>query len=492
MDVRPAPPLHPATTLLAALLAACAGAARTGPPAVAAAPPAGPVGTPSPGGEVRPAPPREAPPRALARATIGATGDVMIQGAVKQAAAVHGAGWPDSGYSWLLAPVADLLAEPDLTFANLETPVAPDADRGSREYQFNAPVAAVSALARAGVDVVSLANNHAFDQGRAGFEETVRRVAAAGLAGVGAGPAGRSAGPLVVDVHGLKVAFLAYAYGFNQPGNDCPPAASRMPEPCVQASLLDRARAVEDVRAAAAAGADAVVVSLHWGVEYEAQPRAEDVELAHRLADAGAIAIIGHHPHVLQPVELYRREDGSTALVAYSLGNFLSNQSRRYVHGVTPPEVAATRDGAFLRFALERRDYGRGVTRVELAGVDYLPLWMENDTAEVDAKREPARRPALRVVAVDRALSDVRAELATFPDPVPPARQPAWVRLRSREAMLADRRAASAAVVGAELVRTLGAAEISPPPPAWAPSEAPPGRASPATQASAIRPSATP
>jgi len=428
-----------------------------------------------------------ASPRTLARATVGATGDVMIQGAVKQAAAVHGAGWPDSGYSWLLAPVADLLSGPDLTFANLETPVAPDADRGSKEYQFNAPVAALTALARAGVDVVSLANNHAFDQGRVGFEETVRRVAAAGLTGVGAGPSGRSAGPLVLEVNGIRLAFLAYAYGFNQPGNECAPGR----EACLQASLLDRARAVEDVRAAAAV-ADAVVVSLHWGVEYEAQPRSEDVELAHRLADAGAIAIVGHHPHVLQPVELYRREDGSTALVAYSLGNFLSNQSRRYLHGVTPADVGATRDGAFLRFALERRDYGRGVTRVELAGVDCLPLWMENDTAEIDARREPARRPALRVVAVDRALSEVRAQLASFPDPVPPDRQAAWVALRHREVMLADRRAANAAVVGAELVRTLGPAELSPPPPAWAPAREPGRPAAPPVQASAVRPSATP
>jgi len=447
---------------LVLLLAACASAPRV--PSTSPAAPAGPAALPTQGGPLRPAPAREPAPRTLARVTFGATGDVMIQEAIKKAAATHGAGWPDEGYAWLLAPIADLLAAPDVTFANLETPVAPTANQGTREFMFNAPVAAATALARAGVDVVSVTNNHAFDQGRAGFEETLERVAGAGLKPAGAGPRGRSAGPLLLEVNGLKIALLAYAYGFNQDGNDCP---TRQPD-CVQASLLDRARAPEDVRAAAAQ-ADAVIVSLHWGVEYEGQPRADDADLARRLVEAGALAVLGHHPHVLQPVELVPRADGTTALVAYSLGNFVSNQSRRYVFGVTPDEVGAPRDGALLRFALEKRDFGRGVVRTVLAGADYVPLWTENDTAELDPKREPARRPAIRVVAVDRALAAVRAELAALGDPVPADRQDGFLRLRQREAMLVARRAANAAVMGGELLHTLSGAELASPSPSWAP-----------------------
>jgi poly-gamma-glutamate synthesis protein (capsule biosynthesis protein) len=206
-----------------------------------------------------------------------------------------------------------------------------------------------------------------------------------------------------------------------------------------------------------------VVVSLHWGTEYEPQPREEDVELAHQLADAGALVVIGHHPHVLQPVELYRRADGRTALIAYSLGNFVSNQSRKYVHGVTPEKVAATRDGAFLRVALARKDYGHGVVRTELDGADFLPLWTENDTVEIDRRREPERRPAIRVVAVDRALAAVRDELARFPDPVPADAQDSFAALRRREALLASRRLAVAATLGEDLLRTLGPAELAPP-----------------------------
>jgi poly-gamma-glutamate synthesis protein (capsule biosynthesis protein) len=415
----------------------------------------------------------EPPVRVLARATVGAVGDVLMHEAVKRSAETHGRGAADAGYAWLYAPVADLLAAPDLTFANLETPVAPAAGAGTREYVFNAPPEAVLALRDAGVDVVSVANNHAFDQGRAGFEETLRRVEAGGLRAVGAGPSDRAAGPVVVSVNGLSVALLGWAHFFNQDGNACPPAKPGAPA-CLQAAQLDRARAVDAVRAAAAQ-ADAVVVSLHWGVEYETQPRAEDVELAHALADAGALVVLGHHPHVLQPVELYRRADGRTAVIAYSLGNFVSNQSRKYVHGVTPEKVAQTRDGLLLRVALARRDYGRGVVRVEVDGADALPLWTDNDTAELDPKAEPGRRPAIRVVAVDRALADVRAELARFPDPVPADAQARWIALRRREALLASRRAAVGAIVGDDLLRTLSGAELAAP------------AASPAVPASAAR-----
>jgi poly-gamma-glutamate synthesis protein (capsule biosynthesis protein) len=397
----------------------------------------------------------------VARATLAAVGDVLMHEAVKRSAESHGKGTPDGGYGWLFAPVADLLAAADVTFANLETPIAPDASAGTREYVFNAPPEVVAALRNAGVDAVAVANNHAFDQGRAGFEETLRRLEEAGLAPVGAGPQGRAAGPLRLEAGGLTLAFLGYAHFFNADGNACPPAGAGA-RPCLQAGQLERARVLDEVRAAAA-GADAVVVSLHWGVEYEPQPRAADVELARAIVDAGALVVLGHHPHVLQPIELHRRADGRVGVIAYSLGNFVSNQSRKYVHGAMPEKVAATRDGALLRVGLARRDYGRGVVRVEVDGADFVPLWTENDTAEIDRRREPDRRPAIRVVAIDRALAEVRAALSRFPDPVPAPEQERWAALRRRESLLASRRTAIAALLGEELLRTLGPGELAAP-----------------------------
>lgn len=449
--------------VLLALLAGCAaprGAAPTGPEtsAPAAGPPA--PALPRHGGKIRPIPTPEPPIRTVARATLAAVGDVLMHDAVKRSAEAHRKDAPDGGYSWLYAPVADLLSQPDLAFANLETPIAPDAGAGTREFVFNAPPEAALALHHAGVDLVSVANNHAFDQGRRGFEETLRRVEAAGLRAVGAGPADRPAGPVLVEAGGLRLAFLGWAQFFNQDGNGCPPVKPGAP-PCLQAARLDRAKAVEAVREAAA-HADAVIVSLHWGTEYAQQPRAEDVALAHQLGDAGALVVIGHHPHVLQPVELYRRADGLTTVIAYSLGNFISNQSRRYVHGVTPEKVAATRDGALLRVALARKDYGRGVVRTEVDGADFVPLWTENDTIEIDRRKEPARRPAIRVVAIDRALAAVREDLARFPDPVPADARDRFAALRRREALLASRRIAIAELLGEELLREGGDQAVPP------------------------------
>jgi poly-gamma-glutamate capsule biosynthesis protein CapA/YwtB (metallophosphatase superfamily) len=449
-------------SLLAALLSGCASAARpSAAPGPREAPPGAPATLPPHGGQLAPAAPALPAVRTIARATLGAVGDVLMHEAVKRSAETHGKGAPDGGYSWLFAPIADLLAEPDLTFANLETPVAPGAPGGTREYVFNAPPDVIAALRHAGFDAVAVSNNHAFDQGRAGFEETLRRLEQAGMKAIGTATEGEAPAPLRVEAGGLAVSFLGYAHFFNQDGNACPPPRAGTAR-CVQARQLDRARIVEDVRAAAAQ-ADAVVVSLHWGVEYEPQPRAEDVQLAHDLVEAGALVVLGHHPHVLQPVELYRRADGRVGVIAYSLGNFVSNQSRKYVHGATPEKNAATRDGALLRVALAKRDYGRGVVRVEVDGADFLPLWTENDTAEIDRRREPERRPAIRVVAIDRALAEVRAALARFPDPVPPAEQDRWAALRRRESLLASRRAAIAALLGEELLRTLAPAELAAP-----------------------------
>lgn len=391
---------------------------------------------------------------------LGAVGDVLMHEAVKQSAAVHGAGQPDAGYSFLFAPIADLLSEPDVTFANLETPIAPRASRGSHAFVFNAPPEVISALEHAGIHLVSAANNHALDQGRKGFEETLAELDAAGMPYLGAGPAPHPEGPLYLERNGLRLAFLGYTYGLNQPGNDCPPRSPGAAV-CLQAAELDRTKALVAVRAAAEKS-DAVVVSLHWGIEYEQAPREADVEFAHRLADAGALLVLGHHPHVLQPLELYRRADGRTALIAYSLGNFVSNQSRNYVPGVTPDAVAATRDGVLLRAVLARRNYGRGVARVELVAADFLPLWTENDSVEIDPKREPSRRPTIRVVAVERALFEVRAELLALKDPLPKADEDRFVELRQREALYLSRRSAVAALLGEDLVRTLTPRELAP------------------------------
>jgi poly-gamma-glutamate synthesis protein (capsule biosynthesis protein) len=380
-----------------------------------------------------------------------------MHSAVQEAAADHRTSTNNEGFDWLFAPIADLLGAADLTFANLETPVAPKAVWRAGSCAFNAEPAVIAALQHAGVGLLNVANNHIFDQGRAGLEETLQLLDEFGMKYVGAGEAGQESGPRLIDVNGIRIAFLAYTHFFNVPANDCPAPTTLGGRPCLKASLLDADRAVADVRAAARR-ADVVVVSLHWGEEYQQMPSESNVALAHRLVEAGALILLGHHPHVLQPLNLYRRTDGTTALIAYSLGNFISNQSRNYVHGVTPPRAAATRDGVLLRIEVARRDYGGGVMRVELTGADWLPLWTENDTVAPE-RRVTGRPPAIQVVAIDRALAEVRARLATMPDRMPHYRAAHRSRLRQREDLYLARRAAIAEVLGENLRRE------APPPP---------------------------
>src|SRR6185312_4192234 len=106
----------------------------------------------------------------------------------------------------------------------------------------------------------------------------------------------------LMDVKGIRVAFIGATKVFNSNLNQGPE------EPC--AFLLDEAIVAEEVRAARAEGADLVILSVHWGVEYETAPRQQEIDQAHRLLDAGVDVLLGHHPHVLQPIEVYEARDG--------------------------------------------------------------------------------------------------------------------------------------------------------------------------------------
>ena len=317
----------------------------------------------------------------------------MMHGAVKESAAAHrtiGADRlsdNDQGYGFLFAAVKAELEKPDLMFANLETPIAPKADQGSRSFVFNAPVATASALKHAGIDVVSVANNHSYDQGPKGFIETLEHLDEVGLPYVGGGRVPDEFGERTCNLKGISIAMMGWAQFFNSPpGNES-----------IRAALFETNRAEAVVRSAARR-ADVVVVSLHWGQEYRMTPRPEEVALAHRLAEAGATVILGHHPHVLEPVEIYHRRDGSRSLIAYSLGNFISNQSRTYQFDSMPEKEGAPRDGALLRVTITKEVDLHGIAQVAIQGADYIPLWTENSQG------------TLQVVSIDAALAQLQSQ----------------------------------------------------------------------------------
>jgi len=351
-------------------------------------------------------------PHELAQVSFAVAGDVIPHQAVKEAAAA--AGKDEAGWAALLSDVSDVFRSADFGFVNMETPVAPGHEHGTKAFLFDAPLALPQALKASGIKIVSFANNHVMDQGWAGFAETREHLKEIGLVDVGTSDnAAQAWQPQIVEANGIKVGWLGMTRWLN--GNRNPEAADQphvnfypYPHDSGGAPGADEATVLAAVKAARAQ-CDLLVVSIHWGVEYATAPRPEDVDLAHKIMEAGASVIVGAHPHVLQPIETYRTEDGRNTVIFYSLGNFLSNQSRTYVDGLMPDSNGDPRDSVIAEFAAVRRDYGPAGIRVELGHVDILPVWEENNRNQIAAGR--AKTPVIRPVLIDRELPLLQARL---------------------------------------------------------------------------------
>ena len=372
-------------------------------------------------------------PRELGRVTFVAAGDVIPHQAVVQAATAFSqvstpslpsplpappapppAAGNHDGWDPLFGEVAEVFRRADFGFVNLETPVAPHSSRGAQPFQFVAPVALLEALKFSGVKLVSFANNHVFDQGQAGFAETLEHLGAAGILAAGAGSNAAAAWrPVIVEKNGIKVGWLGmtrWLNGHRNPEREADPHVAFVPYPgeADGAPGLTEAEVIEAVKAARAQ-CDLLVVSIHWGVEYAPAPRPQDVSFAHAMLEAGASAIIGHHPHVLQPIETYLTQDQRTAVIFYSLGNFLSNQSRFYVNGLMPDRTGEPRDSLLVKFAVVKKDYGPAGVRAELAGVGILPAWTENNDLLFRSGQAPSR--VIRPILMDRELPRLQVRL---------------------------------------------------------------------------------
>ena len=220
---------------------------------------------------------------AASSVTLALLGDVMLGRGVHPA--------PET--SAFLKP---FLTSADLALANLESPLTDSLPEGETTYVLCAPPADAQYLADAGLDLLSISNNHNLDCGLTGLKETEATLTEAGLGFIGPGP-----DPVYRSVHGISMAFLAFDATRDQ---------------------FDLESAVQAVCVPHDSGA-VVIVSVHWGEEYQAGASDEQEEIARQLAGAGAELIWGHHPHVLQPSAWIN--DGKT-LVLYSLGNALFDQ----------------------------------------------------------------------------------------------------------------------------------------------------------------------
>ncbi len=271
-------------------------------------------------------------------------GDLMFNRGVEAVIEKQG----KSDFTFPLRGIVSTLSEADVTFGNLEGPISDKGEKRGSEYSFRMNPDTVKALYDAGFDVVSFANNHVGDYGREALEDTFRRLQGAGILYAGAGwNAGEAHEPQILERNGIKIGFLAFS--------DVGPKWMEAGEALSGISLANVETVKETVRQAKDK-ADILVVSFHFGEEYEIHSRSRQQDLAHAAIDAGAKIVIGHHPHVAQEIEQY-----GNGVIAYSLGNFVFDQA-------FSPE---TKEALMLRVIMK----GADIKEIEPIAVEFNSLF---------------------------------------------------------------------------------------------------------------------
>lgn len=290
---------------------------------------------------------------------VAASGDLLIHSAVREAAASY-ADWEGYDFTPMFDPVSDIITAADLGICHLEVPLSPNNTALSSYPQFNAPHELAEAIAAAGYDTCSVASNHTIDKGETGVRNTLGVLDAAGVQHTGSARGPEEDGPNVYDVNGVRVGHLSYTYGLN--GLQIPSGKDWM------VNVIDVDAVLADAAAAKAAGAEFVIVSMHWGVEYNVDPTATQQQQAEAILSSPDVdLILGHHAHVIQPVGTVGNE-----YVVYGMGNFLSNQRSGNVR-------VGTEDGVIVEVLVEEQDDGSFAT----IAVEYTPTYVEAGTFRI-------------------------------------------------------------------------------------------------------------
>jgi poly-gamma-glutamate capsule biosynthesis protein CapA/YwtB (metallophosphatase superfamily) len=315
------------------------------------------------------------PPRT---ATLLFTGDLIPHSPIVRAAARYA----DEGWDFtpMYERVRPTIEAADLAICHLETPLSAD-DTGISGYPFfTAPRAFAEAALAVGYDGCSTASNHAMDAGPDGVIDTVDVMEEIGLGQNGmARSEAEDLTPTFYDAAGITVAHISAAYGLN--GFTLPSDEQFLVE------LIDADAILAEARAAREAGADFVVVSLHWGLEYHQEPTEAQLQVLDEILPSPDIdLVVGHHAHVVQPIDMVGGK-----WVVFGLGNFLTNQSAACC-------ATAAQDGVMVEVDLFEPTPGT----IEVKGVRYTPTWVD--------RRDYTILPVAEALA-DDTLADVHDEL---------------------------------------------------------------------------------
>jgi poly-gamma-glutamate synthesis protein (capsule biosynthesis protein) len=318
--------------------------------------------------------------------TVVATGDVLIHPALTEQAESDGNGQRD--FAPLFAGVKPVIEAADLAICHMEVPLA-DADGPFEGYPlFFAPPEVATAVAATGYDTCSTASNHTVDHGGDGVTSTLDALDAAKIGHTGSARTEQEADtPLVREVNGVKVGQVSFTFAFNQ--------GTEEPEQWSANDGISVDGVLEAARQARAAGAEVVIASLHWGIEDQHEPTADQRETAEAiLADPAVDLIVGHHAHVVQPFEKF-----GDKWVAYGLGNSVAKHEN---------PRGTTEEGLIARFRFTKTDVGWRVDKAE-----YIPTLVDlgppirlkdlttDNTIDPDRKQEALERTDGVVMSLD-------------------------------------------------------------------------------------------
>ncbi len=312
-----------------------------------------------------------------AEVSLIATGDNLIHNSIYQQAQSRAGG---SGYDFssAYAAIAPIVAAADIAFINQETPVASRVLEVSSYPSFNTPVESVEALVAVGFNAFNLASNHTIDKGTKGMAATIDFMnSLTGIVHFGAYRDGDDLHTVrTFASNGIVFAFI----GITEMTNGLSLSADTE----LRLVYNSETETIQKMIGEARAAADVVVVSVHWGDENVLAAADRQKLLGQQLANWGADLIIGHHPHVLQQIEVLRREDGTEVPIVYSLGNFISAQRGKanMVGGFLGCTVKKQMSGGSIKiedvhFIPTVTQFGAGYSNIHVVPYD------ENYTAEM-------------------------------------------------------------------------------------------------------------
>lgn len=240
--------------------------------------------------------------------TLLFVGDIMLSRGIEHITKKN------NNWRYPFLKISDFIKNADLAFGNLEGPISKNGTKVGSIYSFQADPRSIEGLLYSGFDVLSIANNHIWDYGKEAFVDTLKILKDNGISYIGGGLSHEEAHqPIIKETKGTKIAYLGYT-------NLLPSSLGvRNAKPAV--AFPDKDQIILDVQKAKTL-ADVIIVSFHWGDEYETRHNSFQENLAHIAIDAGANLVVGHHPHVVQEVEKY-----NGGYIAYSLGNFVFDQN---------------------------------------------------------------------------------------------------------------------------------------------------------------------